>query len=126
MVAHNCQIGRHNLLCSQVGVAGSTTTGEHVVMAGQVGVRDHVTIGDRAVLASQAGIANDVAAQETMLGSPATPIRQQKLQMAAVAKLPKMRREFRTLQREIEQLRQQLQALALPPEPSATPEDRAA
>ncbi len=24
MIAHNCRIGRHNLICSQVGVAGST------------------------------------------------------------------------------------------------------
>ena len=47
MVAHNCRIGRHNMLCSQVGIAGSTTTGDYVVMAGQVGVRDHVNIGDR-------------------------------------------------------------------------------
>ena len=50
MVAHNCRIGRHNMLCSQVGIAGSTTTGDYVVMAGQVGVRDHVHIGSRAVL----------------------------------------------------------------------------
>ena len=49
MVAHNCRIGRHNMLCSQVGIAGSTTTGDYVVMAGQVGVRDHVHIGDGAV-----------------------------------------------------------------------------
>ena len=45
MIAHNCRIGRHNMLCAQVGIAGSTTTGDYVVMAGQVGVRDHVHIG---------------------------------------------------------------------------------
>ena len=37
MVAHNCRIGRHNMLCSQVGIAGSTTTGDYVVMAGPGG-----------------------------------------------------------------------------------------
>ena len=37
MVAHNCHIGRHNMLCSQVGIAGSTTTGDYVVMAGPGG-----------------------------------------------------------------------------------------
>ncbi len=42
MIAHNCRIGKHNMICSQVGVAGSTVTGDFVVMAGQVGVRDHV------------------------------------------------------------------------------------
>lgn len=38
-IAHNCRLGQHNLICSQVGIAGSTTTGDRVVMAGQVGVR---------------------------------------------------------------------------------------
>ncbi len=45
MIGHNCRIGRHNMICSQVGIAGSTTTGDYVVMAGQVGIRDHVHIG---------------------------------------------------------------------------------
>src|SRR5262249_4679759 len=33
MIGHNCTIGRHNLLVSQVGIAGSCTTGDHVVLA---------------------------------------------------------------------------------------------
>jgi UDP-3-O-[3-hydroxymyristoyl] glucosamine N-acyltransferase len=104
MIAHNCRLGRHNLICSQVGVAGSTTTGDYVVMAGQVGVRDHVHIGDRAVLCSKAGVSNSVRAGEEVLGSPATPLRQAKLQMAAVAKLPEMRRQFRIMQRQLAEL----------------------
>lgn len=109
-IAHNCRIGRNNLICSQVGVAGSTTTGDYVVMAGQVGVRDHVHIGDRAVLCSKAGVSNDVHAGEEVLGSPAAPLRQAKLQMAAVAKLPEMRRQFRILQRQLEELRAEMGA----------------
>ena len=68
MIAHNCRIGRHNIICSQVGVAGSTTTGDYVVMAGQVGVRDHVHIGDGAtletVLELQLGEARPLAGSE--------------------------------------------------------------
>ena len=37
MIAHNCRIGRHNLICSQVGIAGSSTTGDYVVLAGRWG-----------------------------------------------------------------------------------------
>lgn len=107
-IAHNCRLGKHNLICSQVGIAGSTTTGDHVVMAGQVGVRDNVHIGSKAVLCSKAGVPNDVPEGEMVLGSPAAPLRQQKLQMAAIAKLPDMRREFRALQKKVEQLSQQL------------------
>ena len=51
MIGHNCRIGAHNLLISQVGLAGSCTTGSYVVLAGQAGVADHVHIGDRAVVA---------------------------------------------------------------------------
>ena len=48
MIGHNNQIGRHNLLCGQVGIAGSCKTGDYVVMAGQAGIKDHTEIGDRA------------------------------------------------------------------------------
>ncbi len=107
-IAHNCRIGKHNLICGQVGIAGSTTTGDYVVMAGQVGVRDHVHIGTRAVLCSKAGVPNNIAEGEMVLGQPATPIRQQKLQMAAIAKLPEMRKQFKAMQREIAKLQSQL------------------
>jgi len=104
MVAHNCRIGKHNILCSQVGIAGSTTTGDYVVMAGQVGVRDHVHIGHHAVLGAMAGITNDVPDGARMIGIPATPEREQKIKQAAFSKLPEMRRQLKRLQRAVEAL----------------------
>ncbi len=103
-IAHNCQIGKHNLICSQVGIAGSTTTGDYVVMGGQAGIRDHVHIGSRAILCAMAGITNNVPDGTVMLGVPATPEREQKLKLAAVAKLPEMRREFKAMRRAIADL----------------------
>ncbi|MFM8579724.1 MAG: UDP-3-O-(3-hydroxymyristoyl)glucosamine N-acyltransferase [Planctomycetaceae bacterium] len=97
MIAHNCRIGRHNMICSQVGVAGSTTTGDWVVMAGQCGVRDHVHIGDRAVLGARSGVSNDVQAGVTVLGEPAIDLRERKLQLATISKLPEMRKALRRL-----------------------------
>ena len=38
MIAHNCIIGEHSVLCSQVGLAGTTTLGKHVICAGQAGL----------------------------------------------------------------------------------------
>jgi UDP-3-O-[3-hydroxymyristoyl] glucosamine N-acyltransferase len=104
IIAHNCRIGKHNMICSQVGVAGSTITGDYVVMAGQVGVRDHVRIGEGAVLAAKAGISQDVPAGAHMLGVPAIREREQKIQFAAISKLPEMRRQLRQLQRAVEEL----------------------
>ena len=104
MVAHNCRIGRHNMFCSQVGIAGSTTTGDYVVMAGQTGVRDHVHIGHRAVLGAKAGVSNDVPDGARVFGIPAAPEREQKLRFAAISKLPEMRKQLKMLQRIVDKL----------------------
>jgi UDP-3-O-[3-hydroxymyristoyl] glucosamine N-acyltransferase len=124
MIAHNCQIGRHNMICSQVGIAGSTETGDWVVIAGQAGIRDHVRIGHRAVLSAMCGVTNDVPDGARMMGIPATPEREQKLKLAALSKLPEMRRQLKVLEREVEASRQQPASdkeSALANNPSVTP-----
>ena len=104
MIAHNCSIGRHNLICSQVGIAGSCTTGDYVVMAGQVGLRDHIDVGHRAVLGAKAGVMNNIPDGAVFVGIPATPEREQRLKQAAWAKLPEMRKEFLSLQKRLAEL----------------------
>ena len=73
MIGHNCEIGRHNLFVSQVGLAGSVTTGDYVVCAGQVGIADHVHLGSRSVLEPKAGVHKDVPDGERHVGVPAIP-----------------------------------------------------
>ncbi len=97
MVGHNCQIGKHNLLVSQVGIAGSVTTGDYVVMAGQVGIADHLHIGDRSLLGAKAGVHKDVPADQRMLGAPATPDREQMRIMMSLEKLPEIRRDLKKI-----------------------------
>ncbi len=97
MVGHNCQIGRHNLFVSQVGIAGSVTTGDYVVMAGQVGIADHLHIGDRSLLGAKAGVHKDVAADQRMLGAPATPDKEQMRIMMTLEKLPEIRRDIKKI-----------------------------
>ena len=101
MIAHNCKIGKYNLICAHTGIAGSTTTGDYVVMAGRVGVRDHVHIGDRAVLGAMAGIMSDVPDNARWVGIPATPEKEQMKKQVALAKLPDMRKELKQLQQQI-------------------------
>ena len=108
MIGHNCRIGAHNLLCSQVGIAGSCTTGDYVVMAGQVGIGDHLDIEDKAVLGAKAGVMTRIPGNETWVGIPATPMREQLQKQAALAKLPQMRKQMRQLQQELEQLKEKL------------------
>ncbi len=103
-VAHNCRIGRHNLLCSQVGIAGSTSTGDYVVLGGQAGVRDHVHLGQGAMLGAMSGVMNDVPGGEYWVGVPATPAREQMYKQGALTKLPEMRKQLKRLERTVEQL----------------------
>ncbi len=103
-IAHNCRIGRHNLLCSQVGIAGSCTTGDYVVMAGQVGIKDHVNIADRVILGAQSGVMRDVPEGSVCFGSPATLERDQMHIVAALTRLPEMRRQLRALEHRVADL----------------------
>jgi len=100
-IGHNCQVGRHNLLVGQVGIAGSCTTGDYVVIAGQAGVADHINIGDRVVIGAQAGVTKDIAAGERVLGSPATPERDQKRILMSLEKLPDLRRDMRRVKQQL-------------------------
>lgn len=104
MIAHNVRMGQHNMICSQSGVAGSSTTGEYVVMAGKVGVRDHVHIGSGATLGAMAGVMGDIPGGEVHYGIPATPEREQMLKQAALIKLPQMRKEFKKMRKELTEL----------------------
>jgi len=96
-VGHNCQIGKHNVFVSQMGIAGSSSTGDYVVVAGQVGITDHIHIGAGAVIGAKAGVTKEVPAGQRMLGAPATPEREQKRILMTLEKLPEMRKDLRRI-----------------------------
>ena len=96
-VAHNCRIGRHNLLASQVGIGGSCTTGDYVVMAGQVGVADHTVMGDGVVILAKSGVHKDIPAGGRVLGTPALPDRDMMKIYMHLTKLPQLRKDVETL-----------------------------
>jgi len=101
MIAHNVQIGRRNLIVSQVGIAGSSTTGEYVAMGGQAGIADHIHIGDFALIGAQSGVAQDVDARAKIVGSPPLPI----LEFLRAAKyfrhLPELARKVAELEKKL-------------------------
>ncbi len=100
-IGHNCQIGRHNLVVSQVGLAGSCSTGDYVVLAGQVGVADHVHIGDRSLIGARSGVAADIPAGVRMLGAPARPEGETKRILLSLDRLPALCKDMRRLKRQL-------------------------
>jgi UDP-3-O-[3-hydroxymyristoyl] glucosamine N-acyltransferase len=75
-IGHNVQIGRGCVLVAQMGIAGSTRLGDYVMIGGQSGLTGHLTIGSGARIAGQSGVVRDIAPNETVMGSPAVPIRE--------------------------------------------------
>ncbi|HXN46236.1 MAG TPA: UDP-3-O-(3-hydroxymyristoyl)glucosamine N-acyltransferase [Bryobacteraceae bacterium] len=103
-VGHACVVGEDNLICSQVGLAGSTVLGKSVVLTGQVGVSGHLTIHDNAVVYAQSGIGGDVAAGTVVSGSPAFDAREWRRAVAAFPKLGDLVKTVRQLAKRVEQL----------------------
>lgn len=113
MIGHNCQIGRNNLLCSQVGIAGSCTTGDNTVMGGQVGLGDHLDVGSNVSIGAKSGLMQDVPNGKHMFGIPARPARETMQILAHQSKLPAMRKEFRALTTQVEELQESVRGLTV-------------
>jgi UDP-3-O-[3-hydroxymyristoyl] glucosamine N-acyltransferase len=101
MIGHNCQIGRHNVVCGQVGIAGSSTTGDYVVMAGQVGVADHITIGSQVVIGAKSGVSSNIQSGSNVFGFPASSAYEQRRMLASLRKLPELREEVKQLRKHL-------------------------
>jgi UDP-3-O-[3-hydroxymyristoyl] glucosamine N-acyltransferase len=120
MIGHNNQIGRHNLLCGQVGISGSCKTGDYVVMAGQAGIKDKTQIGDRVIVGAQAGVHRNISDGQNVLGSPAIPVREQRRIFQMIARLPEMHRQLRDLAAQIEAVSALVSPAGAGPSPALT------
>jgi len=94
-VGHGSTVGEDALLCSQVGLAGSTEIGNRVILTGQVGVVGHVKVGDNAIVTPQSGVANDIAAGALVSGAPAVDHRLWLKYSAILPRLPEIARAVR-------------------------------
>ena len=107
-VAHNVEIGKHTVMASQVGIAGSAKIGEWCMFGGQVGVAGHIKVGDHVNVGAQSGIPGNTKSNTTLMGYPAIDPKQFARSAAIYKKLPDMYVELGRLQKEIEELKKQL------------------
>jgi UDP-3-O-[3-hydroxymyristoyl] glucosamine N-acyltransferase len=103
-VGHACVVGENDILCAQVGLAGSTVLGKNVTLTGQVGVAGHLTIHDNVTVYAQSGIGHDVEAGSVVSGSPAFDAKEWRRAITAFPKLPDLIKTVRGLEKRIEQL----------------------
>jgi UDP-3-O-[3-hydroxymyristoyl] glucosamine N-acyltransferase len=88
-IGHNVVLGRCCVLAGQVGISGSTRLDDFVMVGGQGGLAGHLHIGGGARIAAKSGLMRDVAAGETVCGSPAVPLTEFMRQTAALRRLAK-------------------------------------
>jgi UDP-3-O-[3-hydroxymyristoyl] glucosamine N-acyltransferase len=89
-IGHNVRIGRHCLIVSQVGIAGSTEIGDYVVFGGQAGAAGHIRIGSRVQVAAQSAVMKSWDGPVRIAGTPARPLRDHLRSEAMVRRLPEL------------------------------------
>jgi UDP-3-O-[3-hydroxymyristoyl] glucosamine N-acyltransferase len=109
-IGHGCVIGTDNLICAQVGLAGSTRTGKGVVLTGQVGAAGHLQIGDGTIVTPQTGIASSIDAGLIVSGSPAMDHNTWLRSSAALSRLPDIQKKVRRLETRVAELENILKA----------------
>lgn len=107
-IGHNCTVGPHTILVSQVGVSGSTRIGKYVTIAGQAGMVGHCEIGDGVTIGAQAGVTKDVPPGATVFGSPAIDARKALRAYSSIEFLPEVRKKVSQLEKKIQELESRL------------------
>jgi len=98
-VGHNAEIGKHNVIVAQTGIAGSTVVGDHNQIGGQVGIAGHLTIGSNVRIAAQSGIGSDIADGRTVQGSPAFDKGPYDRSSVVFRKLPELQKRIDALEK---------------------------
>jgi UDP-3-O-[3-hydroxymyristoyl] glucosamine N-acyltransferase len=110
-VGHNGQIGENCILAAQVGMAGGSKTGDWVILGGQVGVANQATIGDRVQAGAKAGLHGAIAPGSIMMGNPASPYKVFLKASAVYNRLPEMHQSLRQLQRQVDELKAEIERM---------------
>lgn len=107
-IAHNVEVGENTVMASQVGIAGSTKIGQWCMFGGQVGLAGHIKIGDKVNIGAQSGIPSNVKANSTIMGTPAFEAKNYFKSSIVYKKLPEIYTTLNNLQKEIDELKKQL------------------
>jgi UDP-N-acetylglucosamine acyltransferase len=72
-IAHDCQVGSHNVMANGATLAGHVVVGDYVTFAGYSGAHQFCRIGDHAFLGMYGGVSQDVPAYVMVSDQPPRP-----------------------------------------------------
>jgi UDP-3-O-[3-hydroxymyristoyl] glucosamine N-acyltransferase len=103
-IAHNVVVGKHAVIASQAGIAGSSKVGEYVMIGGQAGVTGHIELGDRTIIGAKTGVSKNLPADSGIWwGIPAAPIRKAQERLAWIHRLGQLFDRVKALEKKLEE-----------------------
>lgn len=103
-IGHSCTVDEDALICSQTGLAGSSSIGKRVILAGQVGIAGHLHVGDDAVLTAKSATSHDVEPGKVISGIPGFDNKDWLRSTAAFRRLADLQKKIRELEKAVEKL----------------------
>ncbi len=107
-IGHNVVLGKHCIICGQVGISGSTRIGNYVTMAGQVGVAGHLEIADKAMFLAKSGITKSVRSAGVHAGFPVKPVMESHRYTSLPNRIPAMLDRIKELEAKLARLEEKL------------------
>ncbi|MCB9202946.1 MAG: UDP-3-O-(3-hydroxymyristoyl)glucosamine N-acyltransferase [Flavobacteriales bacterium] len=104
-IAHNVELGEHNVIASQTGIAGSTKIGNWNMIGGQAGFAGHLIIGNKNKFQAQSGIANNIKDEGSYYGSPALEASNFRRSYIYFKNLSDMASKIHKLEKQIQELK---------------------
>lgn len=102
-VGHNVEVGEHNVIAAQTGIAGSVKMGKYIMVGGQAGIVGHVTLDDQVMIATRAGVSKSLKTGKYR-GSPAIPIAEYHRQEVYVRKLEEYVERIKKLEKRLDEI----------------------
>jgi len=103
-IGHNTQIGPHNLIVSQTGIAGSVKTGRNVIFGGQTGIVGHIEIADQVIIASRGGVSKSMTKAGRYAGVPVQPLAEHNRQQVHLRKIEEYVKHIQNLEERLKRL----------------------
>jgi UDP-3-O-[3-hydroxymyristoyl] glucosamine N-acyltransferase len=105
-IGHNVEIGKHCILCAQIGIGGSAIIGDYVIMGGQVGMADHTEVAAMTQIGAGAGITSSISIPGSKLwGTPAIDYRLATKVAVLQKRLPELFKRFGQLEDDLKSLK---------------------
>lgn len=108
-VGHNVHLGKHNIIISQSGIAGSAKTGRNVVLGGQAGIVGHLEVADGVMIATRGGVSKSITKPGKYAGGPVMSLADHNRQQVHLRKISCYVKKIEALEKRLQELEAKLE-----------------